>query len=93
MIELKDCEGRYFRLLASRAEDSMNFAKRKAIRNALETYKKEGIGHIQELYVNTSRRLSAFTPVVFMYRGLLILGCHSFSRKNSKIIIRWANTK
>ncbi len=93
MIELKDKEGRLFRLLSGRAEDSMNFAKREAVREALETYKREGIGHIRKLYVNSSKRLCTYVPVVLIYRGLLVLGCHAFNRKNSKIIIRWASAK
>lgn len=90
-----------FKLLSTRAVDSTHYATRKDIRKAIDRVMQlshedqyDASGPVVLLTIKRNSNNEAMTPImtvgVTYRRGMLHLGCHTFGRKTSKRIIRWA---
>jgi hypothetical protein len=89
MIKLKDIKENSFTLLKARAKDSIVYASRADIREAI---KRKGKYNFLNIRINEDGYI--LTRVRVNYRNdELRLGCHTFDQKTSRIIVRWANAK
>ncbi len=102
MIRLRDIRNRTFTLTAQRSSDENFYSPRKDIREAILVARSQAL--LNENWVTNLKihrkptapdryALAPYITVQILGDGTLKLGCHEFSLRNTRRILRWAGVK